>query len=348
MDFVKFGWQGITMELPDNWEFGGLSGDYDNGYIRMDDENMPRMELKWSRSKEKKPDLHKILDAYFKSMKKRLGASVSGLRIKRGINLVKNEDFFENRDVIFYSWKANVRSNGAVWHCKECKRIVVAQIMGHIKESILPLTVRILENLKDHPTGHTNLWSAYQLAAEVPRRYRLEKRKLMSGYLLLSFADGSRVLNIERHGLADVTLRDTDLQSWFRGYYAKILRRYGFSFKNVSNCSMLNDFDEFSDLNVDHKMEMFGQEKRLIDNIPLSPIFAIDKILRRKQIAASFWHCRESNRIFVVMAISKRGTAELVSEVASSIQCHEGASVKPGVSNQQSAAGYEDRLIAEI
>ena len=62
MDWVKFGWQGVSMELPANWELGGLSGDYNNGYVRMDDEDMPRMELKWSKSKEKKPDLQKILD----------------------------------------------------------------------------------------------------------------------------------------------------------------------------------------------------------------------------------------------------------------------------------------------
>ena len=313
MDWVKFGWQGITAELPADWEFGGLSGDYDNGYVRMDDENMPRMELKWSRSKEKKPDLHKILDAYFKSMRKRLGTSATDLRIKRDVNLVKNENFFENRDVLFYNWKSDVRANGVIWHCKDCKRIVVVQIMGRLKETILPLTLRVFESMRDHPAGHTNLWSAYQLAAEIPRRYHLEKRKLMSGYLMLGFVDGSRVLNIERYGLADVTLRDTDLQSWFRGYYAKILRKYGFSFEELED-------------NDDHRVRMLGQEKRFIDHIPVSPVFAVDKILRRKQVAASFWHCKESNRIFVVMAISKRGTSELVSEVSSSIQCHDSVS----------------------
>ena len=298
------------MELPAHWELGGLSGDYNNGYIRMDDENMPRMELKWSKSKEKKPDLQKVLDSYFKNMKKRLGARAAGLKIKRNVNLVKNEEFFKNRDVVFYNWKTDVRANGAIWHCKECKRIVVIQIMGYLKESILNLTFRILESTHDHPSGHTNLWTVYQLGAEVPRRYHLEKQKLMSGYLMLSFLDGSRVLNIERYGLADVTLRDTDLQSWFRGYYAKALRKYGFSFKELSN-------------DYDHRIEMLGQEKRFIDHIPLSPVFAIDSILRRKQIAASFWHCNESNRIFVVMAMSKRGAGELASQVASSIQCHE-------------------------
>ena len=169
----------------------------------------------------------------------------------------------------------------------------------------------------------------------------------MSGYLLLSFVDGSRVLNIERHGLADVILKKKDLQSWFRGYYAKALRKYGFSFKEVtgeaayaasrSATSRVAGNDNHSSpvetqhavslhnpsLATDDRMEMLGQEKRLIDHIPFSPIFAVDTILRRKQVAASFWHCRESNRIFVVMAMSKRGADELVSHVASSIRCHE-------------------------
>ncbi len=316
------------MELPVNWEFGGLSGDYNNGYVRMDDENMPRMELKWSKTKEKDPDLHKILDAYFKSMKKRMGASTSGLKIKRDTNLIKQEDFFQDRKVLFYNWKAGVRANGAIWYCKECKRIIVVQIMGYLKESILSLTLRILESVHDHPTGHTNVWSAYRLTAEVPRRYQLEKQKLMSGYLLLSFADGSRVLNIERYGLANVTLRNTDLQSWFRGYYAKTLRRYGFSFRELESDKEFGAENQepeshVQDNGIDFGMEMFGQDKRFIDKIPLSPIFAIDKVLRRKQVASSFWHCKTSNRIFVVMAMSKRGTSELASQVAASIHCHE-------------------------
>lgn len=315
MDFAKFGWQGIEMELPANWELGGLSGDYNNGYIRMDDESIPRIELKWTKTKDKKPDLHKILDAYFKTMKKRMGPGSSLLSIKRDINLVKNEEFFEGRDVLFYNWKANVRANGAIWHCKECKRTIVVQIMGYIKESILPLTIRILESIHDHPTGHTSLWSAYQLTAEVPRRYQLERRKLMSGYLLLSFADGSRVLNVERYGLANVTLKETDLRTWFRGYYAKMLRKYGFSFKEIEENGQGDDDDV--------RIEMLGQDKRIIDKIPFSPIFAIDKILRRKQVASTFWHCKKSNKIFVVMAMSKRGASELAAQVASSIKCHE-------------------------
>jgi hypothetical protein len=67
---------------------------------------------------------------------------------------------------------------------------------------------------------------------------------------------------------------------------------------------------------------MTGQAKRFIDKIPFSPLFAIDKLLRRKQIASYFWHCEESNRVFIVTAMSKKGADELVTQVASSINCH--------------------------
>jgi hypothetical protein len=316
MDFVKFGWQGIRMEIPSTWELSALSGDYDNGYIRMDDENSPRMELKWSKLKDKKPDLQKILDEYFKGMRKRLGENADGLKIKRNIELIKNEDFFKDKDVIFYNWKTRVRANGAIWFCKECKRIVVIQIMGYLKEAMLSDTIRMLESVHDHPDGQTNLWSAYQLSAEVPRRYQLDKRKLMSGYLLFSFIDGSRILTVERFGLADVILRNINLQSWFRSYYAKQLRGYGFTFEEITPAE-----------ENDNRIKMSGQAKRFIDGIPFSPLFVIDKILRRKQISAYFWHCKESNRIFVIMAISKKGASELVSQVATSVSCHNIAEV---------------------
>jgi len=303
------------MEIPSTWELSALSGDYDNGYIRMDDESVPRMELKWSKSKEKKLDLQKILDEYFKGMRKRLGTSADGLKIKRNIELIKNEGFFKDRDVVFYSWKTDVRANGAIWYCKECRRIVVIQIMGYLKESILNDTIRIIESVHDHPDGQVNLWSAYQLSVDIPRRYQLDKRKLMSGYLMFSFIDGSRVLSVERFGLADVILRDADLQSWFRSYYAKNLRGYGFSFEE----------DQLLNNEYDQKLKLSGQERRFIDKIPFSPLFVIDKVMRRKQVVARFWQCKESNRIFVVMAMSKKGADELVAQVASSIKCHEKA-----------------------
>lgn len=296
------------MEIPDNWEMGGLSGDYKSGYLRLDDGEIPRLELKWSKARGKKPDLQKVLDEYFKLVRKDFKKKSPSLNIKRNINLVKDESFFENRTVSFFSWKSNVRANGAIWHCHECKRIVVVQVIGHPKENMRDTTLRILNSISDHPAGYTNLWSAYQLNVEIPRRYRLDKQKLMSGYLLLSFVDGSRTIAVERYGPADVLLKESDLESWFRSAYAKAIRGYGFTIEEKNT-----EYDE--------RILLDGSKTRLIDKMPISPVLLVDKVMRRTSFAAQLWRCHKSNRIFAVRVVLKGDSAKIAKEVADSIQC---------------------------
>lgn len=305
-----FGWQGITCDIPSDWELSGLSGDYKDGYLRIDDPVMPRMELKWTRSKKKEPDLQSILDNYFKSVKK---AYEKGrrLNISRDVNLIKEEEFFKNRSVSFFRWKGDIRAFGAILHCHECKRIVVIQVIAQLKESIHDTVIDVITSLKDHPEGHTTFWNIYNLGVKVPRRYTLDKHKLMSGYLLFSFADGSRKLSIERYGMAEILLKSINLEDWFRRSYAKETKNYGFLIEPLSEPD-----------DVDQKFELDGQKTRLIDQIPFASAQLIDKIIRRKELAAHVWHCRESNRIFVVRCIAKRKTLETVSEVAGSVVCH--------------------------
>ncbi len=230
------------------------------------------------------------------------------LNVKRNINLVKDKSFFEGRDVVFFSWKSGIRAHGAIWHCQECKRIVIVQIHSHLKENIRDTILRILNSVQEHPSGYTNLWSAYQLNVEIPRRYRLDKQKLMSGYLLLSFADGSRTIAVERYGLADILLKEQDLETWFRGTYKKSIVGYGFSMEKMNSGN-------------DEKIELTGAKTRLTDRIPFSPVLAIDKIMRRTAFTAHLWHCQQSNRIFVVRAVLKGDAAKTAREVSSSIRC---------------------------
>ena len=306
----KFGWQGITLDIPSDWELSGLSGDHKDGYLRLDGPIMPRLELKWAKSKKKKPDLQSVLDGYFKSVKKTYEKGKK-LNINRNINLINEDEFFKDRTVSFFHWKGDFRAFGAIWYCHECKRIIVIQIISQLKEKIRDTVIRVITSLQDHPSGHTSHWNVYNLCVDVPRRYSLNKHKLMSGYLLFSFVDGSRKLAVERYGLADVLLKSVKLEDWFRSSYVKEIKNYGFSIEYLPDHS-----------DVDNKFELVGQKTRIIDRVPLAPAQFIDKIMRRKNLAAYVWHCRESNRIFVVRCIAKRNALETASEVAKSIECH--------------------------
>ena len=41
------GWQGFTVFVPDDWDLTGFSGDYDNGYFRVDNGEEMGLEVKW-------------------------------------------------------------------------------------------------------------------------------------------------------------------------------------------------------------------------------------------------------------------------------------------------------------
>ncbi len=309
MKWTILGWGGITLELPEDWELSGLSGDDKSGYLRLEDADIPRLELKWSESKQKKPDLQRVLDDYFKLVRKNYKRKNTNLHIQRDIRLIKDTHFFEDREVAFFSWKGEFRANGVIFHCHTCKRITIVQVMGHLKENIRETTNRILSSVRDHSVGQATLWSAYQLNAAVPRRYRLDKHKLLSGYLLFSFVDGSRKVSIERYGVADVTLKEQDLESWFRARYAKAIRGYGFSIESGNG-------------DADEQLTLIGEETRLIDRVPFAPVLAIDKVMRRKTFAVYLWRCHHSNRIYVVQAIAKHDAAKTAEEIAASIRCH--------------------------
>lgn len=309
MNWTTFGWAGITLEIPANWELSGLSGDEKEGYLRLDDDEIPRLELKWAQSKKKKPDLGRVLDEYFKLVRKNYKRKETKLHIQRHVNLIRDESVFEGREVVSFTWKGDTRANGIIFHCQTCKRITIVQIMGHLKENLRANTVRILQSVQDHPNAQDILWSAYQLSVEVPRRYRLGKHQLLSGYLLFSFADGSRKISVERYGVADVTLKEQDLEFWFRAKYAKAIRGYGFEIPSQTDGG-------------DERISLVGEQTRVTDRIPLSPVLAVDKVLRRQVFAIYLWRCEHSNRIYVVQAVAKRDAPKIAESVAASIKCH--------------------------
>ena len=196
MDWNIFGWAGIQLEIPTTWEISGLSGDQKTGYLRLDDADMPRLELKWAHTRRKKPDLHATLDEYFKLIRKnyKKGAELS---FRRNVNLIKDPEFFEGRTVLGFSWKGSIRANGLIFHAGN--RITIVQVMGRLKESWRPIVLRIFQSFVDNGNAPQTLWSAYGLKLGVPREYKLERQKLLSGYLLFAFvAKKERFQNVTK------------------------------------------------------------------------------------------------------------------------------------------------------
>lgn len=339
-DWCVFGWAGTQLEIPRTWELSGLSGDERSGYLRLDDAEMPRLELKWAHTRKKKPDLHATLDEYFKLIRKNYKRGPE-LSFRRNVTLIKEPEFFEGRNVIGFSWKGGVRANGLIFHAG--KRITIVQVMGRLKENWRPMVLRIFRSISTSINASINaggnashtLWSAYGLALSVPNEYKLERQKLLSGYLLFAFvAKSSRLrhlipaakgvplfterqrLSVERYGPAEVMLGDfkaesnpslTPLEAWFRAKYAKAIRGYGFE------VTARTDTD-------DEYLTLIGQQSRLYDSVPFSPVLALDKVSKRATLAFHLWQCYQSNRIYVIQFVGGADAEGTVQQVAESIQ----------------------------
>ena len=346
MDWTVFGWAGIQLEIPTTWELSGLSGDQKTGYLRLDDADMPRLELKWAHTRRKKPDLHATLDEYFKLIRKtyKKGGELS---FRRNVDFIKDSEFSEGRTVLGFSWKGSIRANGLIFHAG--KRITIVQVMGRLKENWRPTVLRIFQSIVDHRDAPQTLWSAYGLKLGVPKEYKLERQKLLSGYLLFAFvakkenfqsvirlakSASSRLrnngnvqvqnkksspsdkgsLSIERYGPAEVMLGDfkdtpNPLEAWFRAKYAKAIRGYGFEVMSHVDAE-------------DEHLTLIGQQTRLYDGIPLTPVLVLDKLSKRTTLVFHLWRCNHSNRIYVIQSISNIDAQPTVQKVVKSIECH--------------------------
>ena len=345
MDWTVFGWAGIQLEIPTTWELSGLSGDQKTGYLRLDDSEMPRLELKWAPTRKKKPDLHATLDEYFKLIRKTYKRG-SDLSFRRNVDLIKDAAFFEGRTVLGFSWKGSIRANGLIFHAG--KRIIIVQVMGRLKENWRPTVLRIIQSIVDRNDDPLTLWSAYGLKLGVPKEYKLERQKLLSGYLLFAFgAKPSRFqipikvaklaanrirktdgplekidfsppdrgrLSVERYGPAEVMLGDykdaqNPLEAWFRVKYAKAIRGYGFEVTTDTETG-------------DERLTLIGEQTRLYDSVPFSPVLMFDKLSKRTALVFHLWHCHHSNRIYVIQSIGSNNAHPTVEKVANSIECH--------------------------
>ena len=147
----------------------------------------------------------------------------------------------------------------------------------------------------------------------MPKEYKLERQKLLSGYLLFAFGakparfqtpikiaklvanrlrktngpvenidfsppDKGR-LSVERYGPAEIMLGDykndpNPLEAWFRTKYAKAIRGYGFEVTSHTDAE-------------DERLTLIGEQTRLYDGVPFSPVLVLDKAFQTDSTCVS-------------------------------------------------------------
>lgn len=288
--------------MPADWTLGAIGGDHKSGYARLDDANMPRLELKWS---EAEVNLDRALDKYLARLGRK--SRRAEIRIDDKARVISRRSKPDKR-LRGFSWSGRERGCGVIWRCNHCRRTVIAQVILPPRERDESLARRILTSLEDHGTDGRATWALYGIQFAAPEGFRLERQKLMAGYLELAFTAGKRrTLRVCRWGMADVALAERDLQHW---YEVNQVRRRDV----VWDCEPL-------EVKGHDGLRVFGHRRRFLHRLRRAA-----ERWSRLRIASDFagrvWHCPQSNRIYNVEAVH-HDNAQLVADVVESVACHE-------------------------
>jgi len=313
-DMVLSGWQGITVETPPNWNIGAISGDASGGYVRYDDDEMPRLEIKWSSDKGF-VDLNTVIDKYLKDLQKNRKKKAPKVEVDRDVKLISKRKRKKGGLKCFH-WQAENEGYGAAWTCRDCSRTVIAQVMapvGQAPEEARELAGNVLLSIDDHPTDGWVLWSAYGFSCYAPEDFKVSGQKLMAGLIELEFEKDTEKIKMARWGMANVALKKKTLEQWIGGEAAKELRKHKADREQTSilgHDGLTIEGSNIGGLQLLHRFYLHCTDKPYAD-----------------RLIARAWHCEETNRIYYVETYVDRANVGLADELVARIECH------PGVHN---------------
>jgi len=233
----SLGWQGFTLTLPADWDLAQFGGTQENGTMRVDDGDGPRLEMRWETPQG-------AMNA------ERLERSVSHFLSLLERNAKKKKQPFQAADhphiaarsrkhkaqLVNFGWTGDMDDPlvahgwGTVWHCTECNRVVVAHLIGRGREkpgAAQRLAADVLNAMECHGHGGWQAWSVFGLSVEIPTEFALSRAKLQTGRLeiewqrplppgLRGWQSRPERIALCRVAAANVLLEYESLESWTR------------------------------------------------------------------------------------------------------------------------------------
>ena len=316
-DWKTTGWHGITVQTPPDWSLVGYGGDAKTGNVRVDNGaatgSALGLEVRWSQVKGKltDADLERRLEPFFKAVAK-------GARKQTGLTKTEsralNDGRFPEREAMrAFAWRADRKGIGRLWHCGECGRLCIAQVVGSPGGDFTGTANDVLASLQCHSSeAGWRTWALYDLLTQVPADYALKGQpQLMNVYLQLSFQLGQSLdtLTVEQWSVANVQLRGAYLDEWYRS-------------KNGALEPTLRYEQLETEAHGHPALQLTGRRGGVqywAGQVP--PQLA--KLQRpANHFAAALWECPESNKVTLVQSFSRQPQGDLVREIIGRTPCH--------------------------
>ena len=286
--WVPFRWHGVCLDIPEEWNPGKILGDPKSGNVRLDDAEMIRVELEWKHASGDS-NVEPIVDRYIEGLAKTAQKEKHALNVERGSDVLDLEGLpFES--ITYFRWRSSFDVHTLACYSDLSDRHLFVRVMSKPDEDATELLQRLFASLRDTATDGDQPWSLFGLQVTSPAGYQMDEYDLKSGHIRLQFSSGKSILQADRLSLAKALLRNTSLEDWYTGFFAKDLR-------------YINTTIEKSDL--------FGDAGILIKGVPKSRTQSILQPLPfwdarpRRYFTARAWLDESENRILAVQSFWK-------------------------------------------
>lgn len=290
---MRFGWQGIELDVPASWELSAYSGDQDVGYAALDDGEQLRLHVRWNRRRPRRVDLSATSRQYKRSLRKKTKGRVEFQELCPEFLPVR---YRKARSIVPFQWEGEQTAWGLAWHCRVCGCVGLLEVVFPSAEADRKLARLILSSLVDHRDDGRRLWAVYGFAFLTPAVYNLERPELTAGRLRFTFRASKRArLTVERWSMASEWLKKAPLENW----PGELLKR---------------DYRGGS-----------GRLEQVATRVQGRQAWRFTQQAGRQGIARTgareglLWHCVEEDKIYAVLA--QEAEDGLLDEVAMTVKC---------------------------
>lgn len=305
-------WQGLTVQVPTDWDVTGFSGDAKEGYLRIDDGDTGSLELKWATHgprEKSEPDPEVRAESYLLTLQK--SAKKKKLAFESKVGAVSKGVARPERLVAGFTWSGDRKAVGTVFYCRTSRRVVIAQVTGNADgRSPGRRAEEILRTLAcfDAESGWRR-WALYDLDVTLPSDFELTAPQVMNVYVKLGFTRKAEKLTVEQWSVADVARRGAFLDVWLsmnsRGELRGMKTTADETQVHGHGGANLTGRPEFG-------LPMFDALKAAIKNLHAPAL----------RFSAVGWECEPGNKLYLVQHTRPRNAIELSQSVALRLVCH--------------------------
>ncbi|MDR3691301.1 MAG: hypothetical protein P4L46_18115 [Fimbriimonas sp.] len=202
---MTFGWQGFTLDHPDDWAPVTLTGSRSEGYVRVASPTRFSLQIRWQSSKSA-PDLNSVLQTYFD-------------RLRRDAKSAKRPftgDSDEKAGFVQYRYTSGQFGRGVLLYSPSCSRTFFLEAISTKNDSLLSISKKLLDSFKSTGVVEWERWALFGLDINLPYGLEVEKKVLQSGHTKVTFANKSARIEADRWGFAEQLIAKHGLEPWAR------------------------------------------------------------------------------------------------------------------------------------